>query len=67
VADLYANNIDNLELLPGILADNQATLPGNLLGDMQLVMVTLLAVEDLVSNEIMPNPVLWSEALARLV
>jgi hypothetical protein len=40
-------------LLPGILADNQATIPGSLLGDMQLVMVTLLVVEDLVSNEIL--------------
>jgi prostaglandin-endoperoxide synthase 2 len=61
VAGLYANNIDNLELLPGVLADNQATIPGNLLGDIQLVMVTLLAVEDLVSDEILSNPVLWSE------
>lgn len=62
VAEMYNFDIDQLELLPGILADNAATLPENLLGDMQLIMVALLAIEDLVSNEVVSNPVLWSES-----
>lgn len=61
ISKLYNDDIDQLELLPGILADNIATIPENLLGDMQLITVAVLAVQDLVSNEIVSNPVLWSE------
>lgn len=58
---LYGHDIDSLELFPGILADNQASIPGNLVGDMQLVMVALLALEDLTSNDVVSNPSLWTE------
>ena len=58
---LYHGDINRLEFLTGIVADSHARLPGNLLGDVQLILVSLFAVQDVASNAILQNPMLWSD------
>ena len=58
--DLYNGQINNVEFLTGVLADADARLPGNLLGDVQLIVVALLALQDAASNDVVLNPILWS-------
>ena len=58
---LYHGDVNRLEFLTGIVADSHARLPGNLLGDVQLILVSLFAVQDVASNAILQNPMLWSD------
>ena len=59
VAELYNHDIDQLDFLTGVIADSNPSLPGNLLGDVQLIIVAIFALHDLASNALILNPELW--------
>ena len=60
LAELYNGNIEKVEFLTGVIADSVPTLPGNLLGDLQLIVVALLALQDVSSSAVVLNPRLYS-------
>lgn len=61
VRNLYSDNIDALEFLPGILSDSKSKLSGNWMGDMQVIVVALLALNDVASSDLINNDMMWSE------
>lgn len=59
LADLYGNDIDQVEFLTGVIADSNAQLPDNLMGDVQLIIVALMALQDVSSSSVVQNPRLY--------
>ncbi|CAB9499617.1 Prostaglandin G/H synthase 2 [Seminavis robusta] len=61
MAQLYDNQIDNVEFLTGVIADSNAELEGNFMGDTQLIIVSIFALQDVANSALVQNPLLWSE------
>jgi len=61
IRDLYSDNIDALEFLPGILVDTNTKISGSWMGDMQLILVSLFAFNDFSSSDLVNIDYLWTE------